>query len=207
MPVIPQEFTLLRNQEKRLLPTQLGLFVPALLEEDHPHHLAIRYKSKVCGPPHRQWVEVRATNLKGSYTLVFGLKDRSVVQLWMVITPSGAAYDIDKDGGNPLSLYPTETLHKLTALLDLKEEGAEVVVTPYWKIELKESGRRCGVGPMYDKGSAGPKGLSFPRCLAAYNVLFESEEEASKVARELKDYFADQKEKTQKVKTKEAKKK
>lgn len=206
MPIIPPEFSLLRNQEKRLLPTQLGMFVPALLEEDHPHHLNIRYKSKVLGPEHRQWVEIRATNLKGDYTLVFGLKDRCVVQLWMVITPSGAAYDIDKDGGNPLSHYPTPTLHKLTALLHPEDEKREVVVTPYWKIEIKEGDKRHGVGPMHDKGSAGPKGLSFPRCLAAYNVLFESEEEALKVREELDLYFKDQTAKTEKQKKKETKK-
>lgn len=208
--IIPADFTLMTNQVNRLPAEKTSLLIDALIDPKHKYHLTIRYNSGVKGFG-RQWVEIRADNKIGSYTLVFGVKDAYVQQLWVIIAPSGACYCIDKEGpvkdakGNH-SFFTQDQQEALTDLLILPSKERKVIVTTYYKVEIQEGDNTFAAGAMFDKGSGGPKGLRFPVALGGYSVAFKSEEEANRVCRELAAYLADQSEKDQKTRKKEAKK-
>lgn len=207
--IIPADFTLLTNQKDRLAPDKLRVFIDALLDDNHKMKFYIRFRSGPTGS-YRKWVEIRGTNIKGSYTLVFGLSEDLIVQqLWVVLTPSGACYSIDKDGGNPFTDHKVTWAEqeRLTQLLVVPTFERKVVVVPYWKVEITTmDGGTSAVGAMYDHGSGGPKGVTFPRSLTEHPALFREEAVAKKAAEDLEKYFEDQSNKLQKAKNAERKK-
>lgn len=202
--------TLLTNQVGRLPADKTSSLIDALLDPKHKYHFTIRFNSGVKGFG-RQWVEIRADNKIGSYTMVFGVKDAYVQQLWVVITPNGSCYSIDKEGpprgpkGENV-FFTQDQQQALTDLLIFPAKERKVIVTTYYKVEIQEGNNTFAAGAMFDKGSGGPKGLRFPVALGGYAVAFKSEEEANKACKELAAYLQDQADKDHKTKKKEAKK-
>ncbi len=130
-----------------------------------------------------------------------------MTNLWMVITPSNKYWSIDgEDAGNPANLLTRDIFAAVDKLIPQSTER-KIVVSCYYRVEQElPSGGRSGIGPHMDHGSAGPKCLSFPQELAGFRVEFTSEEEAMAAAGKLIAYLSDQRAKTEKQRTKEAKK-
>lgn len=196
--IIPPDVTLRTDQEKRMPPDKMKVFIDALVDPNHKMAFTIHHLGSVKGFS-RKFIEITVKNANGMYYMVFGLKDDDYVrQLWIVVGPSGGGYSIDKDGpmivdGKPQEFLPKETCDKLSDMLIKTQIVREVVVNTYYKVEFKEGDKVFAAGAMFDKGSGGKKGISFPRALATYNAMFTDEKEAKKVAEQLIEYLEDQK--------------
>lgn len=194
---------------KARLPSEDALkLVHALLKGQ----LAIHYNSGVTGPELHEWVEVRASAAKpatsatlGDYTLAFGIKQWDVKELWWVSTPSGKVWDVDREADAPLATWSKEALHPLTKLLVKHTTERKVVVTPYWKVEFDQGGKRSPIGSMRNHGHGGPKSIPFPEELDFFPAEFSSEERAREAAEKFERYLADQAAKGQTQKNREKK--
>ncbi len=200
--VLPADFSLLTNQVVRIPLAQACTVAKKLAAGE----MQVRY-AQVFGK-HRKWVEFRA-DYSGLYTLVFGLNEEGdvVTNLWVVLTPSGKVFSVDHEGaGNPANILTRDIFAAVDKLLPQSTER-KIVVSCYYRVEQElPAGGRSGIGPHMDHGSAGPKGFSFPQELAGFRVEFTSEEEAMAAAGKLIAYLSDQRAKTEKQRTKEAKK-
>ncbi len=178
----PDDFSLIIPSHTPLKTELACKIIPALLDENHPFKLVIRFCSGVLGKTEDKWVEVRADNSKGSYTVIFKVHRNLIVTLMAIISPTGSSWKNGPDSENPANYVSQEQWQALTRML-IPKRGV-ITIRPLFQIMV--DGKLAG--PWMDQGPS-PSRLSYPRDLT-HGKLFESAEEAEKVKGKLEDYWA-----------------
>lgn len=178
---LPPDFTLKIPNHTPVSAELACKLIPALLVEDHPHKLTIRYNSGVMGKTEEKWVEVRADNAKGSYTICFRVRHNLITTLMAMISPTGASWQSGPDSGNPANYVSQEQWQALTRLL-IPPTGV-FTIRKLFRIEMDGK----PVGPWLDMGPS-PARYTYPRDLT-YNRLFETQEEAERFKVKVEEYY------------------
>lgn len=179
--LFPSDFSLIIPSHTPVSTELACKLIPALLDENHPYKLTIRYVSEVCGKGEEKWVEVRADCSKGSYTIVFSVRRGLIITLLAIISPTGSSWKLDMEGDSPGNYVTQEQWQALTRLL-IPQKGV-ITIQPLFRLMMDN--KPCG--PWMDTGYS-PQRLSYPRDLT-HGRLFESEEEAEKIKQKLSSYY------------------
>lgn len=118
MSLMPTDFQFIVRGAGKIRADRAVKVIPMLLDAEHFAHLTVRFNSGPLGKTDRQWLEVRATNSIGSYTIFFSVNRGAINQLLAVTTPSGSSFVLsDPVGGNPANFISVAQLQGLNKLL------------------------------------------------------------------------------------------
>ena len=116
---------------------QCAMTIGCLIHDDGPRNLKLLHTTGLKGEPGNEWVECSAAWGDGFYRWAMFVRGGMITNCFICLSPKGAEYEINRDGGSPFDDVTIEDRTKLTHLLlttSNKKSGVEVV--PCWILAI-----------------------------------------------------------------------